>query len=205
VYFQIVTASNYSAFSNSRSLQFTTAVTESSHSPESLAVVADYSFQLPNFLSFRVHVLTGRRLSPQLTILCWATTWTYRGSSASHTSTRVDCLTTASDSDWFVCLQILSRFFSSLSTQIDLVTVTVKVTYEWRFTAKHVILASNPLRLRTRDFFQLNFCGHNDLSDENISFFLMNMLGFPLKTDLAQSQKSKLYYDRRSVSQFVLE
>jgi hypothetical protein len=31
-----------------------------------------------------------------------------RGSSASHTSTRGDCLTTASDLDWSVCLQTLS-------------------------------------------------------------------------------------------------
>jgi hypothetical protein len=33
--------------------------------------------------------------------------------------------------------------------------------YDWQFTAKQFVLASSPLRLTTRDFFQLNPCGHS--------------------------------------------
>jgi hypothetical protein len=41
----------------------------------------------------------------QLTWHCFATTYNNGGSSASHASTRGNCLTTASDLDWSVWLQ----------------------------------------------------------------------------------------------------
>jgi hypothetical protein len=45
----------------------------------------------------------------QLTRRCYTTTYNNGGCSTSHASTRGNCLTTASDSDWSVCLQTLSR------------------------------------------------------------------------------------------------
>jgi hypothetical protein len=36
-----------------------------------------------------------------------------------------------------------------------------KSLYDWRFTANQFVLASSPLRLTTRDFFQLNPCSHS--------------------------------------------
>jgi hypothetical protein len=56
---QIVATSNYSAVANSRTLQFTTARTNSSQS----AVSSPGGFQRRRSLNFRFHVLTGRRLS----------------------------------------------------------------------------------------------------------------------------------------------
>jgi hypothetical protein len=39
--------------------------------------------------------------------------------------------------------------------------VSVRVTFDWRFTANHSILATSPLRVTTNNFFQLNTCGHS--------------------------------------------
>jgi hypothetical protein len=36
-----------------------------------------------------------------------------------------------------------------------------KLLYDWRFTANQFVLASSPLRLTIRDFFQLNSCGNS--------------------------------------------
>jgi hypothetical protein len=40
------------------------------------------------------------------------TTYNSGGCSASHAATRDDCLTTASDSDWSICMQTLSRLLT---------------------------------------------------------------------------------------------
>jgi hypothetical protein len=57
-----VTTSNYNRFSNSHTLHFTTAYTNSSQSAVFTALLGN-DFQRRSFLSFHVHVLTGRRLS----------------------------------------------------------------------------------------------------------------------------------------------
>jgi hypothetical protein len=62
-------------------------------------------FQSRCSFSFRVHVRIGQRLPHNSTRLCYATTSNNGGSSASHAPTKGDCLTTASDSHWAVCLE----------------------------------------------------------------------------------------------------
>jgi hypothetical protein len=37
----------------------------------------------------------------------------------------------------------------------------LELLYDWRFTANQFVLASSPLRPRTRFIFQLNTCGHS--------------------------------------------
>jgi hypothetical protein len=56
---QVITTSNYSAITNSHSLQFTTACTKSSQSAGSSPLTPGNGFQSRSFLSFCVHVLTG--------------------------------------------------------------------------------------------------------------------------------------------------
>jgi hypothetical protein len=60
---QIVTTSNYSAIATSHILQLTTARTKSSQSAVFTGCRLVTAFNSLSFLSFRVHVVTGRRLS----------------------------------------------------------------------------------------------------------------------------------------------
>jgi hypothetical protein len=96
---QIVTTSNYSAVATSHALQFTTACTESSQSSN--------DFQRHRYFSYCVHVLlAGDYLTTHSALLSNGLQW---GLLTSQTSTRGDCLTTASNFDWSVCFQTLSR------------------------------------------------------------------------------------------------
>jgi hypothetical protein len=53
-----------------------------------------------------------------------------------------------------------SQSDSQLNTELLKLKSGSELLYNWRFTTSQFILASSPLRLTTRDFFQLNPCGH---------------------------------------------
>jgi hypothetical protein len=65
---QYVTTNNCSGNCNSHTLQFSTSCTKSSQSAVSSPVVTGNGFQCHNFLSFRVHVITGWRL-PHISLI----------------------------------------------------------------------------------------------------------------------------------------
>jgi hypothetical protein len=73
--------------------------------------VSGNSFQCRRFLSFHIQhlsLLPGVYLTTRLGVAIQKFMMMGR-SSASHASNRGNCLTKTSDSDWSVCLQILSR------------------------------------------------------------------------------------------------
>jgi hypothetical protein len=78
-----------------------------------------------NFVSFRVARLYWPATVLQITRRCYATSC---NSGVSYAPTRGDCLTTASDSDWSVCMQTPSRFLSKLSARILLKEVMLRPT-----------------------------------------------------------------------------
>jgi hypothetical protein len=106
---QIISTSNHSAITNSHTLQFTTAYTKSSQ----YAVFTGCLVKLPQLPCSDPYWLVT---VSQLTRHCNTMTYNNGGSSTSHASTRGECLTTASDLDWSVCLHTLSR----LSTRTGL-------------------------------------------------------------------------------------
>jgi hypothetical protein len=50
---------------------------------------------------------------------------------------------------------------TELCTALIYVKSKSKLLYDWRFTVNQFVLASGPLRLTTRFFFQLNSCGNS--------------------------------------------
>jgi hypothetical protein len=72
-----------------------------------------------------------------LTQHCYATTYNNGCSSAFHASTRGNCLTTASDSNWSVCLQSVSRLLSRLYKPKS------KLYYGWRSAGQSVLVSSS--------------------------------------------------------------
>jgi hypothetical protein len=67
--------------------------------------------------------------------------------------------------------------------------------YDWRFTANHFVLASSPLRLTTRDFFQLNTCGHSPYVTSSLTrgwVYRLQILMALAKTDILKSE-SRFY------------
>jgi hypothetical protein len=61
----------------------------------------------------------------------------------------------------FMTIFYTLRFLSHRSKVVRLYHQALsnsKLLYDWRFTANQFVLATSPLRLATRDFFQLNSC-----------------------------------------------
>jgi hypothetical protein len=116
VFFQhleILSTSNYSAIANSHALQFNRARTNFSVCYVLTGCLITTSQAVAPSASMLTSLLTGDCFTTNLTLL--AMSYNNGGPSDSHASIRGVFLTTASNSDWSVCLRNLSRLLSGLT------------------------------------------------------------------------------------------
>jgi hypothetical protein len=81
-----------------------------------------------------------------------------------------------------------------------------ELLHDWRFTAIQFVLATSPLRLTTSIFTQLKICGYSRYVTSCLTRAWVCRLQLLLGLASAVIRpKSKVYYDRRSAGQSVLE
>jgi hypothetical protein len=136
---QIVTTSNYSAISNSHTLQFTTACTMSSQSAvfSTCCRLVTASNAVVTSASAFTFLLSGDCLTN------WLLGWR-----PSHTKLLLFWLT-------YCRLRLYRLSTKSLTNQPTSLHFTAPTLciHDWLFTANHFVLAPNPLRPKTRDSF----------------------------------------------------